>query len=185
MILCAGKMESFDFALPIGIGLVESAINLTQLCLFNRPEYLLFVGTAGSYGDHQLLDIVTSQGAANIELSFMQKQSYTPIDNVIVSNTGLVEHQTIVNGSNYITTDESLGRGFSKHHIGLENMEFFSVMAVAREFDIPAGGVFCVTNFCAPQAHDQFIANHKAATAKLESYARQELLPRFKLKGGA
>ncbi|MDD4855510.1 MAG: purine-nucleoside phosphorylase, partial [Sulfuricurvum sp.] len=31
MIVCAGNNETFDFALPIGVGLVESAMNLTRL----------------------------------------------------------------------------------------------------------------------------------------------------------
>ena len=43
MIVSAGKNETFPFARPIGVGLVESAINLTKLCLFNRPEYILFI----------------------------------------------------------------------------------------------------------------------------------------------
>ena len=31
MIVCAGSVESFKFAVSIGIGLVESAINLTKI----------------------------------------------------------------------------------------------------------------------------------------------------------
>ena len=41
MIICAGRNETFHFAHPIGVGLIESAINLTRMCLFNKPEYLL------------------------------------------------------------------------------------------------------------------------------------------------
>jgi hypothetical protein len=33
MILCAGNNETFDFAIPIGVGLIDSAINLTRHCL--------------------------------------------------------------------------------------------------------------------------------------------------------
>ncbi|MCI0500930.1 MAG: purine-nucleoside phosphorylase, partial [Epsilonproteobacteria bacterium] len=35
MIVCAGRSETFDFAIPVGVGLIESAINLTRLCLFD------------------------------------------------------------------------------------------------------------------------------------------------------
>ena len=52
MIICAGRNETFPFAHPIGVGLIESAINLTRMCLFDKPDYLLFVGSAGSYGNH-------------------------------------------------------------------------------------------------------------------------------------
>ena len=41
MIICAGRNETFSFAQTIGVGLIESAINLTRTCLFNKPEYLL------------------------------------------------------------------------------------------------------------------------------------------------
>ena len=41
MIICAGRNETFPFAQTIGVGLIESAINLTRICLFNKPEYLL------------------------------------------------------------------------------------------------------------------------------------------------
>jgi nucleoside phosphorylase len=84
MIVSAGKSEVFDFSYPIGVGMVVSAINLTQLCLFDKPEFLLFVGSAGSYGEHNIFDIVESKGAGNIELSFLQDKSYSVVDNVIV-----------------------------------------------------------------------------------------------------
>ena len=42
MIVCAGKNETFDFASPIGVGLIESSINLTKLILFDKPDFLLF-----------------------------------------------------------------------------------------------------------------------------------------------
>ncbi len=53
MIICAGRNETFKFAESIGVGLIESAINLTKLCLINKPDSLLFIGSAGSYGEHK------------------------------------------------------------------------------------------------------------------------------------
>lgn len=70
MIVCAGRNETFKFAEAIGVGLIESSINLTRHCLFNKPDFLLFIGSAGSYGNHNILDIVESKRAANLELSF-------------------------------------------------------------------------------------------------------------------
>ena len=58
MILCAGRNETFDFAKPIGVGLIESAINLTKLVLEEKPAFLFFVGTAGSYGRYKIFDVV-------------------------------------------------------------------------------------------------------------------------------
>ncbi len=168
MILCAGNGETFDFALPIGVGLVETAMNLTRLCLLDPPDFLLFVGTAGSYGDHGIFEIVESKTAANIETGFLWKKAYTPLDNVI-SAAGKGRNDTVVNSSNYITTDPEAAKLYLKLGIGIENMEFFSVLRIAQAFDIPAGGLFCVTNNCDENAHTDFLKNREEAMARLNA----------------
>lgn len=174
MIVCAGDSENFEFAMPIGVGLIEVAVNLTRLSLFDKPEFLLFVGTAGSYGGHNIFDIIESKTAANIELSFLSNDSYTPLDNVITANTQQTK-DVIVNSSNYITTNENLAKKFLKMGIGIENMEFFSLLKVAQEFDIPAGGVFCVTNFTNKNAHTDFLKNHEKAKQKLTLHVKKRI----------
>jgi len=187
MILCAGNNETFPFATPIGIGLCESAVNLTRLVLMNPPEFLLFVGSAGSYGNHQLFDIVESKAASQIELSYLLKKSYTPLENnVIVSDENVsretpitklanADHPIIVNSSNYITTDFQLAQTFNKLGIGLENMEFYSVMQVAQQFNIPCGGIFVVTNFCNTDAHRDFLKNHSEAMERLANHLMKRI----------
>ena len=174
MIVCAGDIEQFDFATPIGIGMVNTAINLTRLCLLNPPEFVLFVGTAGSYGNHQIFDIVESRTAANVENGFFTHGAYTPLDNII-STADDVSRETIINSSNYITTDPTLSAHYLKQNIELENMEFFAVLKVAQELQIPAGGVFVVTNNCDRDAHQTFISNHKEAMEKMSVYMRGRL----------
>ena len=170
MIICAGNNETFSFATPMGVGLIESAINLTRLCLFDKPDFLLFIGSAGSYGEHKLFDIVDSRSASNIELSFLRADSYTPLDNVLKSENKLVQNQTIVNSSNYISTNEKLCQEFKEYGIGIENMEFYSLLQVAKEFDIDIGGIFVITNYTNQEAHKDFIKNHKEAMKRLISY---------------
>jgi nucleoside phosphorylase len=174
MIICAGNNETFEFATPMGVGLVETAMNLTRLCLFDKPEFLLFVGTAGSYGKHQIFDIVESKTAANIELAFLQKKAYTPLDNVVSTETE-GKKEIIVNSSNYISTDAELVKKFLNFGVEIENMEFFSVLRIAQEFDIPAGGVFCVTNYCNENAHEDFLKNHDEAKEKLSLHVKQRI----------
>ena len=173
MIICAGKNELFDFAYPIGVGLVESAMNLTRLALFDKPEFLLFIGSAGSYGAHTIFDIVQSRGASQIELSFFDNNSYTPIDNVITSEGLEVLHETIINSSNYITTNKKYWPHFLRHNIAAENMEFFSVMRIAQEFAIPAGGIFVITNYCDTDAHKTYMQNYKKGMEILEDFIRK------------
>ncbi len=173
MILCAGNNETFDFATPIGVGLIDSTINLTRHCLVNKPEFLLFVGSAGSYGEHKIHDIVESKTAANIELGFLDKSAYTPIDNVVSAQTEAIK-DVIVNSSNYITTSEKAMVQLNALGMGIENMEFFAVMRVAQVFGIPAGGVFCITNYCDANAHRDFIANHGFAKVLLSDYLKNK-----------
>ncbi len=174
MIICAGNSENFSFATPMGVGLIESAINITRLCLFDKPEFLLFVGTAGSYGESKLFDIVESKTAANIELSFLNSDAYTPLDNVVTTNT-TNKKDIVVNSSNYISTNAALTKKFLKLGIGIENMEFFSVLKVAQEFNIPAGGVFCITNYTNKTAHEDFLKNHEKAKELLEIHVKNRI----------
>lgn len=170
MIICAGRSETFKFAQAMGVGLIESSINLTRTCLFNKPDFILFVGSAGSYGEHEIFDIVESKRAANLEMSFLRGDSYTPLDNVLESENKMVRNDTIINSSNYITTNEDLSKEYNKYGIGAENMEFFSILQVAREFEIPVAGIFVITNYTNENAHEDFLKNHKEAMAKLTKY---------------
>ena len=174
MILCAGNNEIFEFATPIGVGLIESAMNLTRLCLFDKPEFLLFIGSAGSYGEHKIFDIVESKTASNVELAFLNNDAYTPLDNVISTNM-TNKKDVIVNSSNYISTNEELTKKFLKLGIGIENMEFFAVLKIAQEFDIPAGGVFCITNYTNKNAHEDFLKNHDEAKRVLALHVKKRI----------
>ncbi|MDD3775762.1 MAG: purine-nucleoside phosphorylase [Sulfurovaceae bacterium] len=173
MIVCAGNIESFDFATPIGVGLIDSAITLSEICIKTPPKFLLFVGTAGSYGEKKIFDIIRSKSACNIENSYFTSNAYTPLDNLI-STTPIVSRETIVNSSNYITTDISLATHYISRGIHLENMEFYAVMKVAQRFNIPTGGLFIVTNYCDSNAHRDFKANHAKAMQMLEEYLQQD-----------
>ena len=176
MIICAGDIEQFDFATPVGIGMVNVAVNLTKLCLLSPPEFLLFIGTAGSYGNKKIFDIIESRSAASIENSFFTHGNYTPIDNVI-SAADDVSRETIVNSSNYITINTEVAKHYLNNNIELENMEFFSVMKTAEILNIPAGGIFVVTNYCDKDAHKVFVKNHREAMSRLAHYMKGRITP--------
>ncbi len=186
MFICAGESENFDFAKPMGIGMIDMAMNLSRYLENKKPPFLMFIGTAGSYGIHNIFDIVHSKTATNIENSFFNANAYTPIDNMISTYEGVVKttsllnnsnvsRETIVNSSNYITTDKRLSKYYLENGISLENMEFFSVLRVAKEFNVPVAGVFIVTNYCNSNAHQDFITNHKEAMARLSAYIKEPI----------
>jgi len=197
MFICAGESEQFDFAVPVGIGLEDVAINLTQLCMLKKPEFLFFVGTAGSYGTKEIFDIIESKTATQIEYAFLTGDAYTPIDNMVSAayggvkdtspsvpslrsqsslasrNSSHVSHETLVNSSNYITTNEKIAARYLKKGIDLENMEFYAILKVAKKFGIPAAGAFVVTNYCHADAHNEFIQNHQEAMQRLTHYIKK------------
>jgi len=160
LFISAGNGEVFDFATPMGVGLSEIAVNLTRAVLYSKPEKIVFVGTAGSYGRKKIFETIESNTSSQLELSFLQKKSYTPIENLIASGTA---GGTVVNSSNYITTDFELAKKYLQLGIDIENMEFFSVLQVAKEFEIPAGGFFVVTNFTDENAHSDYLQNRGQA----------------------
>ncbi|DAB27883.1 MAG: purine-nucleoside phosphorylase [Sulfurimonas sp. RIFOXYD12_FULL_33_39] len=175
MIICAGNNETFDFAIPMGVGLIETTMNLTRACLFDKPEFLLFIGSAGSYGELKFFDIIESKTASNIELAFLNNDAYTPLDNVISTNMDKTKKDVIVNSSNYISTNEELTKKFLNFGVGIENMEFFAVLKVAQEFNIPAGGVFCITNYTNKNAHEDFLENHEKAKKILALHVKKRI----------
>lgn len=177
MFVCAGNGEEFEFARSIGVGLVESAITLSKLCVTEGVESLVFVGSAGSYDKEvDLLELFVSTQATQIESSALLSQSYTPIPQEIQSDVScetiqkilsLGLPQVIINSSNYITTDTSHAQRMRERGILLENMEFFSVLSVARKFSLPALGVFCVSNHCEKRAHQEFLENREEVMRRL------------------
>lgn len=186
MYICA-KGENFGFAKEIGVGLIDSSIELTALIMKEMPNELIFIGSAGSYSnDIKLLDIFVSYSATQIESSFVSNASYTPIDNKIE----IVSHETdniaslnitklldskkaIVNSSNYISTDEEYAKKLSRSGILLENMEFFAILKVANYFRIPTIGIFCITNYCNKNAHNDFLQNQPLAKEKLINFIKK------------
>jgi nucleoside phosphorylase len=135
----------------------------------------LFIGSAGSYTKkHKIFDIVESSSASQIELSFLEKNSYTPIDNVIKATHSFVKDTTIINSSNYISTNFDISSRLTNYNITLENMEFFSIVKIAEQFNIRVGGIFIVTNYCNKNAHQDFIKNHQQAKTKLTNFLKEK-----------
>lgn len=159
MFISAGNKEIFKNVTPIGIGLIESAINLNKICLFDKPDFLLFFASAGSYGKYKVFDVVESSSACNIELCFLQGKGYTPLDNACSNEVNLFKNDTMVNSSNYITQDLELAKKYNDYGVGIENMEFFSIMKVAQDFNIPVAGIFVISNFCDENAHQDYVKN--------------------------
>ena len=183
LLVYAGKSESFDFATPVGIGLIESAINLTNILTVNLltldqtnkqnlVSEVIFIGTGGLYKSGKILEICESKIAVQHEISELEKHSYSPILSEIRPD---VSRETYVtNSSNFITTNKLLAYKFADIGYFIENMEFYSVYEVCKFFKIKCSAILCATNFCDENAHKEFIKNHKEAKEKLEIYIKEK-----------
>ncbi|STP05009.1 nucleoside phosphorylase-I family protein [Helicobacter acinonychis] len=173
MLLCAGRNEALKGAVPIGVGLIESAINLTRICLKNPSiESVIFIGSAGSYSlEIELLSVFESAQGYQIEESFSHLNSYTPLDNFIQIETKekALFKRARVNSSNYIHTNEMFAAKMVQKGVLLENMEFFSVLSVAKTFSLKAKGIFCVSNHVGLNARKEFKENHAKVKQVLEN----------------
>ncbi len=116
MFVSAGNGENFDFATPIGVGMVEASINLTRLVVMNSPEFIIFLGSAGSYGKRGIFEVINSKSSSNIEHSFLRGDGYTPTDNLISTAQNL-KNDIIVNSSNYITSSREISTLYLKKGI--------------------------------------------------------------------
>lgn len=172
MIVCAGNTESFWFAKSIGVGLVDSAINLTKLLMNEKADHIVFIGTCGLYKNGKLLEVYESKNACNLEISQLLEQSYSPIfsSHDIKKLRNVSRETKLTNSSNFITTNKNISEKFAQIGFFMENMELYSVLEVANKFGIKAKGILCATNFCDENAHENFIKNHSKAKEKLEQY---------------
>jgi len=187
VIVCAGRSESFDFVRAVGVGLVESTINLTQICEREKPKNIVFIGTCGLYdltAEDKIGQILLSCEAVNLEISALFRQSYGVFDGrVSAVNSAnfdefaqIVSRETdVINSSNFITTDAQASKEFLSQGLAAENMEFFSILSVANAYDLPCFGVFVATNFCNSAAHEDFVKNHESAKMTLTKFAKEYL----------
>lgn len=184
LLVCAGKSESFEFAKSIGIGLIETAITLTNILTKKAleddlPKQIIFVGTAGIYKKGEILEIYESSRASNLEISKLLNLSYSPLNlenplNVSRETSLTKSSNIVINSSNFITQDKNLAAKFYENGFDLENMEFYSILSVANFFKIKCKAIVCTTNFCDENAHKMFIKNHAAAKEKLKIYIKEK-----------
>lgn len=175
LIVCAGGNENFYFAKALGIGMIQSSIKLSELCIKEKPSKIIFIGTCGLYDKGELLQIYHSSHAFNIEFSSIKDKFYSPIKNEINLN---VSYETFknykTNSSNYICQNKKAAQEFAKLGLELENMEFFSILCVAKNFGIEAEAFLCATNFCDENAHSLFIKNQEEAKKRLTLFLQEK-----------
>lgn len=173
LIVCAGAMESFEFAKAVGIGMVEPAINLTKILLNLKqlPKKIIFIGSCGIYGNENLLKIYQSSLAFNYEISGIIGLSYTPIK---INLPNVSQKTILINSSNFITNSAEISKKFKNLGFTAENMEAYSIKCVALKFGIEFESILCATNYCDENAHENFIQNYPKAKENIIKYLKSK-----------
>ena len=188
LILCAGGNEKFSFAKNIGIGLVEPCLKLPLLLQEFKPLKLVFIGTCGLYDEKdELLQIYQSQHAFNIEFSKLSNAFYSPAQCEINWDKKLekkepnetlaefVSQETLKsNSSNYICADKKAAAEFLKLGLRLENMEIFSLLSVAKFYELELTCFLCASNYCDEKAHESFLKNHIECKKRLSAFLEEQ-----------
>ena len=150
---------------PLGVGVVPAGIATAALLARERPDGVIFVGTAGAYGDIPIGTVVTARtvglvsGTATLGLGYVPLAP-PPLTTQLHADAPLVDVATLV----AITTDVALAA-----RIGvtwqIEHMEAYGVAAACAAAGVPFGAVFGVTNRVGPDAHAEWRANRVACQA--------------------
>lgn len=86
-----------------------------------------------------------------------------------------VSHETFIsNSSNYICANSKAAAKFQALGLDLENMEIFSILSIAKYFDIKATCFLCASNYCDEKAHESFLKNHLAVKKNLENFLQEK-----------
>jgi len=160
---------------PAGIGAVDAAAGAAQAIAQVEPRLVLFVGTAGRYGDApptggcavarrlSLAPTAVLRGEAYLP-GPMQHQLTTDArlrrELRVGPRTPLADVATTLG----ITSRRALATRLAATGAALENLEAFAVARAAARAALPFGAVLGVANRVGPQAHREWRANAGAAT---------------------
>jgi nucleoside phosphorylase len=166
----------------IGIGLIDSAINLNQILLNNRDiKNVIFVGTAGAYQNSNLsiYDVVQGVKTDLFSLPFYERCSYFPSKMVTSLELNEFENLKKTNVASVLdinASSESFKNLFKDTGFQLEHMELFSVARVAKLLNKKVYSIFSISNIVDENAHEDWKKNNKTASLLAQEKLKELLL---------
>lgn len=165
----------------LGIGFLDSALNLEKLICSNTITEIVFIGTAGSYNKALSIgEIVSINSTAALNLGAVLGLAYVAgkqesfelevfkdfkpakcFSSLEISREEIIAEKLIAQNS----ADKFL----------VENMELYGVAAVAAKNKIPLKSLLGITNYINPNAHEDWKANNLSVSEKLCVIVRNEM----------
>lgn len=148
----------------LGIGLVAAAASMARVLAEARPERVVLLGTAGSFGEVAVGTVVQGRrlglGAAAVTLGLgYQPGAPAPLTGI---DLGLPSADVLTNLA--VTTDPDLAARFGADW-QIEHMEAFGAAWACAAAGVPFGVVLGVTNRVGPSAHAEWRARRAAVEA--------------------
>jgi hypothetical protein len=165
-------------ARPVGVGLVEAALGTARALDEERPEGLIFVGTAGAYPGRTpaLGQAAVVRRMALLSGSSLRGDAYFPGPLPLVAQTSGALRQGLARAAGLPTLDLAcplaitLSRAAARRAAlatgcALENLEAFAVARAAAAAEVPFAAVVGVSNLVGPRAHLEWKAWAERAAA--------------------
>jgi nucleoside phosphorylase len=163
-------LASAVVAIPVGIGVVDAGLGTARAITKLRPRMILFVGTAGSYGDTPAIgSVAIARKVVLVSTAETLGEGYRPAPMVVEAmtdgdlmralrrNAGLGARIANVATPMAITSSAKLGRRLAvSSRTTVENLELFAVARAAVTAGIPFGAVLGISNRVGPSAHAEW-----------------------------
>jgi len=161
---------------PAGIGAVDAAAGAAEAVARVRPRLVLFVGTAGRYGDAPPIGAcAVARRLLLAPTAVLRGEAYLPgpMPHELATDGPLRQSLRRAGGAPLadvattlgITTRRALATRLAASGAALENLEAFAVGRAAARAQLPFGAVLGIANGVGPQAHREWRAHAGEATA--------------------
>lgn len=162
----------------VGVGPVVAAARAAAILVQRKPDFVVMVGTAGSYAGGPPVGIAVaasrvalSYGVAAMGLGYVPRPP-APVacDEGLLRRLDVPRHAVLTTGA--ITTDVDLASRIADDYT-VEHLEAFGVAVACQQQGVPFVAVLGISNTVGPDAHTQWLTWRDAA----QRAAREAIKP--------
>lgn len=151
----AGLPEDILHA-PVGIGGIAAAAGATELILAAQPDWVVFVGTCGTYGEHELGNLLTPSEVYYWDPQIATGEAHLPAD--LYPPIALLPWDGYPETVCFQTPHISLAAMDAE---GVEHLELYAVAYAAQRLNVQVTALLGVSNVVGPDGHKEWQQYHR------------------------